>query len=579
MRKKTIDLTTEYAIKVLNGEKMVGKKEYLACKRHVEDMQNDDFEYYFDIKEAQKVINFANTLTIMEGVQEKPLKTRGFQNFILGSLMGWKHKETGFRRFRESYIQMGRQNGKSFLSGILVTYFSLFSGYKMGRVMLAATKQSQARIVYDEVKKFILSDKDLGELFKIKDHASEIHDKTSGTITTAIGRDTKSLDGFRSILGIVDELHAHKTNQIYKLIQDGQLGVDDALTSSITTAGFDLNSYCYNHYKFCEKVLTKTATKETLFIYIAEMDDDDDYSDPQNWAKANPFQLWNPDDTLNQKMIERMQEKYIEAQEKQGDEILNFKTKSLNEWVSFAGDGFVDLEAFERCGTDMTLEDMKGKEAFLGIDLSSGGDLTSIAFVFPLPDGQSFTHSHSFIPKAKLIEHERSDNAPYRTWVDQGFITVTDGGQGIRTDYKYIIQHIKDLIEKYEIELIQIGYDRHNAGAFLSDLEEFGVDLIDIIQSARNLNDATVDYQLTVKGGLTQYNKNDDLFKWSVGNATLTSNSFGEVKIEKQSAVKRIDAVDALIDAWKLYFTQREEDFDINESVDDWFKTINNKSI
>lgn len=324
------DRTTAYAKLVVSGGKIAGRSELLACRRHLDDIANKDLTYIFDKKAAEKHINIANTLTIGEGAEKKPLKTRGFQDFIIGSLFGWRKKHSKERRFREAYVQMGRQNGKSFIAGELGNDFAGFSGYQFGRIFCTATKQDQANIVWDEIDKFIESDDDLKELYKIRTHDRTITSRVTGTVIKAIGRDTKSADGFRSILAIIDEYHAHPTDQMYKLMLDGQITVDNALTIAITTAGFDLNSPCYKQYQFCKKVLEGTIKKESLFIFIAEMDKDDDIWSPKNWAKANPLHLWNADNTLNQNMLARMAEKAIDAKEKQGNDLVNFLTKSLN---------------------------------------------------------------------------------------------------------------------------------------------------------------------------------------------------------------------------------------------------------
>ena len=337
------DLTTEYAKKIISGKKICGRAEYLACKRHLNDMENKNFEYIFDVKQAERHIAIANTLTIGEG-SPKPLKTRGFQNFIIGSLFGWRKKRSKLRRFREGYIQMGRQNGKSFIAGELCNDFATFGGYNYGRIFCTATKQDQANIVWEDVQKFIESDSDLAELYTIRKYDHVITSRITGTVIKAIGRDTKSADGFKTILAIVDEYHAHPTNQMYKLVNDGQILVDNALTLAITTAGFNLNGPCYEQYQYCKKVLTGNVKKESLFIYIAEMDQDDDIWLPENWAKANPLYLWNDDDTINKQMVARMAEKAIDAKEKQGNELVNFQTKSLNRWVTYTGGALLDLE-------------------------------------------------------------------------------------------------------------------------------------------------------------------------------------------------------------------------------------------
>ena len=568
------DRTTAYAKKVVNGEILTGRTEYLCCKRHLEDMKRKDFEYIFDVEKAERAIDIANELTILEGTEPVKLKTRGFQNFIIGSLHGWRRKYSDKLRFREAYVQMARQNGKSFLSGTEINNWATFSGYVKGRIFCAATKQDQANIVWDEVEKFILADSCLSELYRIRRHDRTITSYVTGTEIKSLGRDTKSVDGFRSILSIIDEYHAHPTNQMYKLLLDGQISVNttgNALTLAITTAGFNLNGPCYEQYKFAKQILDGVVDKDSLFIYIAEMDVEDDIWDYKNWAKANPLLLWTEDDGYNMDAVKTLSEKAIDAQAKGGEDLNNFLTKSLNTWVEYTRDDFVDLGALKACESDMSLEDMIGKSFYLGIDLSSGGDLTSIALVFPV--GELFyVHSQSFMPFLRLEEHEKTDKAPYRIWVRQGQLILTDGGFGLKTDYKYIIQYLKELIDDYNLTCLACGYDPHNAGAFISDLDFLGCDLIEIGQSARSLNDATVDLRLAVESGQMVYSKDADLLRWSFANAKTTQNSFGEIKLYKEQSGDRIDPVDALVDAWKLAFINKDTiKYDADKDFDEWF--------
>lgn len=569
------DRTTEYARKVVSGRKVCGKAEYDACKRHLEDMERKDFPYIFDVAEAERHIDIANTLTIGEGMEARPLKTRGFQNFILGSLFGWRKKRSTLRRYREAYIQIGRQNGKSFLAGELCNDFATFSGYKHGRIICAATKQEQANIVWDEVYKFIESDPALAELYKVRKYDRLIRSLVTDTEIRAIGRDTKSADGFRTLLAVIDEYHAHPTAQMYKLMNDGQVNVDNALTIAITTAGFNLNGPCYEQYQFCKKVLSGNVEKDSLFIFITEMDEEDDPFEPRNWLKANPLYLWDENDEPNEKMIARMAEKAIDAKSKQGNELVNFLTKSLNQWVTYTGGALIDLDKWRACGTERGLEAMRGRECYLGIDLSSGGDLTSIALLFPLEADRVYIYSHSYMPERRLLEHIETDDAPYGIWKDAGLLTLTSGMYGIKTDYKHIISELKGLIEKYGLNIVECGYDNHNASAFLEDLESvLSCPLTVVQQSARSLNDPTRDFQLTVKAGLVEYEKNNALLTWSVVNAVISEpNSFGEIKIDKMTQTNRIDVVDAILDAWKIYFMEKgKEKFDGRSALMEWLE-------
>lgn len=571
------DRTTEYAKLVLSGQRICGRSEVLAAQRHINDMKDKGTEWIFDVKEAERHIDIANTLTIGEG-EAHALHTRGFQNFIIGSLFGWRKKRSDIRRYREAYVQVGRQNGKSFLAGTLANDFATFGGYQYGRIFCTATKQDQANIVWDEVAKFIQSDKDLAELYKIKTYDRTITSKVTGTTIKAIGRDTKSADGFRTILAIVDEYHAHPTNQMYKLMMDGQDMVKNALTIAITTAGFNLKSPCYEQYQFCKKVLEGVVQKDNLFVYIAELDEEDDIWKKENWAKANPLKLFLPDEvTLDDEKLAVVANKAIDAKEKQGEELVNFETKTLNQWVTYTGGALLDMAAWQAGGKPWTLADMKGREGYLGIDLSSGGDLTSISIVFPLGDDNVYIWSHSYMPELRLAEHIRSDDAPYGVWKNQGLITLTSGMYGIKTDYKYIIADLKRMIDEYNIDIIGCGYDAHNAAAFLADLEDvLSCDLTEVKQSARSLNDTTKDFQLSVKAGQVSYDKQNALLSWSATNAIISEpNSFGEIKVDKMTQTDRIDPIDAIIDAWKMWFLSKEDNVpDGEEALQMWLDSM-----
>lgn len=569
-----IDRVTKYAIDVVEGREIAGEYVKLACQRHLNDLEKSKlsvFKYEFDVEKALRIIEYAETLYIAEGEEKIQLQLYPFQAFILGSLNGWVEKGTGYRRFRTSYIQLGRQNGKSFINGILGTYYGNFDGYNYGQIYCTATKADQAKIVFNEMVKFINSDDDLKELFKVQEYKSTIICNITNSTIKALGRDTKSIDGFRPLLGIVDEYHAHKDNQMYKLLEGGIKKMKQALISVITTAGFDLNSPCYELYEYCKNLLKGVFSNETQFVYIAQMDEGDDIWEPTNWIKANPTLAFD------KAALENLVPVANTAKDMQGSTLRDFLTKQLNIWVQLTDDQYMkNFDAWKACGTDLTLEDFREHECYIGLDLSSGGDLTSLGVVIPYYlDGEKkyFVDSHSFIPARRIAEHIKTDNAPYDMWKMKGLLTVTETLGGIKTDYKYIISYLKDIIEKYSLKVKMICYDPHNADAFLNDIEELGYDSVMVVQSARNLNDPTVDFRLEVEAGNVSYNKENGLLTWSIANAKTVSNSFGEIKIDKDLRTKRIDPVDAIIDAWKMAMKD-EGTLNINEVTDDYLKMM-----
>lgn len=557
-----MDRVTAFAKSVVNKtfERRTGRLEYLACKRHLDDLERqgtENFPYIWDDEKAKNIIEFSETLTLAEGEEPLPLELYGFQDFMFGSWNGWVHKDTGYRRFRTSYIQVARQNGKSLGNAVPSLYYGNFDGYNYPQLYATATKEAQARIVLKECIKFINADEELSGtktakgLFTIKDYKAEVECNLTNGIIKALGRDTKSIDGFRPYFASVDEYHLHKDSQMYKLLSDGTKKLKQCLVSVITTAGFNINGPCKELYDYCVNILEGVVEDETQFIYIAQMDKDDDMWDERNWEKANP--LWTPE------TLTSLKADAIKAKQMQGEELRNFMTKSLNIWVQFSDSQYMNLDHWKSCASAKTLEDMRGKTCIAGLDLSSGGDLTSLALIFPydVEDIKKyFVHSHSFIPKNRVAEHIKSDSAPYDMWIRDKLLTVTETLGGVKTDYKYIISYLTKIIKEYELDLQIICYDPHNASAFLNDVEELGVDSLSITQSARNLNDATIDFKLEVEAGNVEYNENNKLLTWSVANAKTTSNSFGETKLDKDLQQKRIDPVDAIIDAWKVAMSQ-----------------------
>lgn len=566
-----MDRPTKYALSVIEGkiDRPVGKTELQASQRHIRDLDREgtpEFPYIWVPDKAQQIIDFAEELTLAEGEYPQPLHCAPFQDFVFGSWNGWVHKETGYRRFRTSYMQVARQNGKSLGNAVPSLYYGNFDGYQYPQVYATATKELQAKIVLKECYKFINADPELAGtktrkgLFTIKDYKSEIDCNLTNGLIKALGRDTDSIDGFRPYFGSVDEYHKHKTNQMYKLLVDGTKKLKQCLISVITTAGFDLTVPCYALYEYCKNILVGVVVDETQFVFICELDSEDikkqdGIYDESVWPKANP--LWTPE------TLTSLRADVIKAREMQGDELRNFMTKSLNIWVQHTDTQYIPPEHWQKCASDTTLDDMRGRECYLGLDLSSGGDLTSGVLEFRLDPDKYYIHSHSFIPIKRVEEHMQTDHVPYNMWIRDNLLTVTETLGGVKTDYKYILAYYSNLIEEYDLKLKGIGYDPHNADAFLSDLENFGVDCVLITQSARFLNDPTDDFRLEVEAGNVIYDKHNRLLSWSIVNAKTVKNSFGEIKIDKESQTKRIDPVDAVICSHKLAMRIKPKGIDI----------------
>ncbi len=569
------DRVTEHAERVVSGQELSGRLHFLACKRHLDDLakqRSPDFPYYWDADAADDVLNYAETLTIAEGDAPKPLKLIDSQAFDIGCTFGWKKSVNNKRRFRRRYKSVARQQGKTLENGIMGTYIAAFGGYHYGKLFTVATKKRQARLAWEEMSKFIQIDPDLGEFFKIKDYKSLIECTATYCTIEALSKEAGLDDGFRGIYSSIDEIHQHKDNKIYKALYNGTRSLPETLVSMITTRGDRLNSFCKEMDDYAIRILEGAATAEDFFVDIYAMDPDDDPMDSTKWIKANPFTCAPGNDEY----FKTLQADAQTARDMGGSDLRDFLTKSLNLWVENTDDSFIDSDKWQKCGSDRTLDDFRGRKCWVGLDLSSGGDLTTIALEFE-DEGRYYIYSHSFMPRGRIEEHIETDLAPYDLWEQMELITVTGGAGDFKNDYKFIIKHLAELREDYDLEFSAIGIDPHNADGILSDLEEFGCPVIVVTQSARALNDATCDIQLLVKSESVEYNRNNELLTWSFMNAKVVRNSFDEIKVDKRPGqkFKRIDPVDAVIDAHTCAIKQRtEEVVDIDTEMANYLKLM-----
>lgn len=583
-----LDRVTDYAREVVRtgrypdtGQRC-GLLHILACKRHLKDLERqrtDAFPYYWDADAAQRVLDYAETLTLSEGAEPKPLQLMGCQAFDIGCTFGWKKTVNGCRRFRRRYKSISRQQGKTMENGIIGPYIAGFSGYNLGKLFTVATKKRQARLAWEEMAKFVEADKDLkydkiknpDGYFDVKDYKALIIAKNTGCTIEALSREAGLDDGFRAIFASIDELHQHRDNGVYKAIYNGTRSLAETLISMITTRGKKLQSFCKEMDDYAVKVLKGLTTAEDFFIDIYCLDEGDDLWDEENWPKAAPFTCADPE------RLAQLRQDAQTARDMGGMELADFICKMLNMWVKNTDDQFIDPDAWKACGSKRTLADIVAagyRDCWVGLDLSSGGDLTTLALELPTEPGRFYIHSHSFMPRGRLEEHIETDLAPYDVWEQAGLITVTGGASDYMNDYKFIVKYLADLREQFGLNFLGIGIDPHNAAGVMQDLEAFGCPVVTITQSARNLNDATVAVQLLTKGGQLEYDETDELLTWSMTNAAIVRNSFEEIKVDKKpgNRYKRIDPVDALIDSHALMLTTTagEPDIPVSEALDQY---------
>lgn len=554
---RVIDRTTKYAREVLAGNIVACELVKLACKRHIDDLKKSKtkaFQYKFDVELAERNLDFFNLLQHSKGeLAGQQIKLELWQCFRIGCVFGWIEKETGLRRFREAYNQVPRKNGKSTeASGIGLDLMTI-DGEQGAEIYSAATKKDQARIIFDEAKRMVQASSFIKKHINI--YQTNMNMPMTNSKFEPLSSDANSLDGLNIHGGIIDELHAHKTREVYDVLVTATGARRQPLIWIVTTAGFNTNGICYEKYEYSVKVLKGVIQDDRFFCYIATADEGDDPFNELTWYKANP----NLGVSCS---VEDLRTKAKQAREIPAA-LTNFMVKHLNMWVN-AETAWMNMQKYKECeeenvGFDISL--LEGERCFCGVDLSATTDITSVNLEFPLHDGRYAWLNHCFLPEDGILDKERRDKVPYTAWAREGYITLTPGPT---IDYDWIQSYIMEMASKYKIE--EIDYDPWNATQFANNLMNEGFECVEIRQGFKTLSEPIKDIEkLILERKLITFN--NPVLRFAFSNAVPSMDPAGNIKLDKSKASKRIDPVIAGVTSHVRGMLHEHINLDVNSHV------------
>lgn len=527
-------LTTWYAEQVVKGKIIASKKVKLACKRHLNDLKRQgtkEFPWIFDEEKGHRPIKFIETFCRPSKGNFQSLVAQAWQHFIIGSLYGWVHKDTGLRRFKEGLVFVGRKNGKSTMVSGLANYGCSKDGEKGADVYLLANSMKQARVIFEECQKMIWSSHLLFKHFRVLRDAIH-YDKTFSKIEPQAS-DSEKLDGLNAHLAIFDEIHEYKDYKLINVIKNSTGARRQPLILYITTAGYQLDGPLVDYYSKAADVLDGVIEDERSFYFIAEVDEGDDIEDPKNWIKANPNIGVTLDlDTLIEEWNAR---KHIPAERN------DFITKRLNVFVKSDEQSFLDYEVIKRNDKTIDIEKLVGMPCIGGFDLSQTEDFTSACLEFWLDTREIFVLSHSWIPRKKVIAD--NEKIPYHEWEKEGLLTICEGDY---VEYEKVLNWFIEQSKRFCIELIT--YDPANAFRLVKDLENYGFKTEVVRQGAITLSPALKDVKELFLDGKVIFN-NNRLFRWYINNVKLVEDRNGNWLPKKQNRYRKIDGFMAFLNA------------------------------
>ncbi|HIF9075730.1 TPA: terminase large subunit [Photobacterium damselae] len=576
----------EYAVLVVNKEKTACKYIVKACQRFLDDFDRvDDINFRYSFKKAIKVLKFyATCVTHVKGSNRttgKIIELMDWHCFILINIFGWqvplfevepetgepKYTEAGdkipvlddgqqvwVRRFRTVYAEVARKNAKSTLSSGIGLYMTGFDGEGGAEVYSAATTRDQARIVFDDAKKMINNSKLLKRrLGAVK---LNIHQVATESKFEPLSADANTLDGLNIHCGIVDELHAHKTRDVWDVLETATGSRDQSLILAITTAGTILDGICYEIRDYAKQVILKTGGLEddSFFGVIYTLDDDDDPFDEKVWFKSNPglgiSKSWDD--------IRRLAKK---AKSKP-DAIANFKTKHLNIWVR-NGAAWLKEGMWESCAMASSVV---GDRCVIGIDLADKLDLCAAVKVRQSSANlkKVSVYVKFWLPEGRLDECSSQMKQIYKKFSDAGFLELLPGTV---IDHDEIEEDLKAWADGENLECF--AFDPWKSNHLTKNLEKGGYPVIEVGQSVKNLSQVMKETQAAIYSGDIEHEHNGAM-EWMMSNLVVEPDRNGNIFPRKESAENKIDGPVAMFTAMnRLILGGGEGNYDLTWYDDD----------
>jgi len=435
----------------------------------------------------------------------------------------------------------------STISSAIGLYMAFMDGEGGAEVYSVATTRDQAKIgdqakiVFNDAQAMARRTPPLLSRKGVSVLAHNINQVETASKFEALSAEGNSLDGLNVHLGIIDELHAHKTRIVFDVIETATGAREQSILWLITTAGSNRAGICYEQRTYLTKILNNVIEDDTYFGIIYSIDEGDDWTDSKIWEKANPNYGVSifPDD------IERLCAKAQSMPTAQN----NFLTKRLNVWVN-ADTSWMDMLSWDACAdTTLDIADFEGDPCWVALDLASKVDMAAMMTLFR-KDGVYYVFGKYYLPEETI---ESSGNSQYQGWDIQGLLTATPGNV---IDFEYIENDLKELAARFEV--LSVPYDPHQATQFAVRMNQEGMPMVEVRPNVLNFSEPMKELEALVLNKKLVHN-GDPILTWMISNTVCHLDVKDNIYPRKERPENKIDGVVALIMALNRALTVEEQ--------------------
>ena len=569
------DRVSAYAHAVLAGDIVAGPDVRNACKRHLNDRDTAALRgLVWDQDAADRAIGFFEDVLCLNGgeYEGEPFLLAPWQAFVVGSLFGW-YTDDGYRRFRIAYIETGKGSGKSPLVGGIGLYGLVADGEQRAEVYAAATKRDQAMILFRDAVSMVNMSPALSRRLVQSGRDEKVWNlfyPGTNSFFRPISSD-EGQSGPRPHIGLLDEVHEHKTATAVNMMRAGTKNRRRAMIVMITNSGSDKNSVAGQYHDLGKRVCAGQADNDTLFAFICSLDKGDDpFKAESCWAKANPSLDWIPEG----KSDGIPGRKYLREQvaEARGLPAKESIVRRLNfcEWTQ-ADSPWIGWDVWSQAEERVPMRLLRDRPAVAGLDLSSTTDLTSFVLLFAPVESDPHWRllPYFWIPDHELEERERRDRVPYGVWIKDGHLETTPGRAISKL---HVLRRLQTICAYFDVRAI--GYDRwriedlqqlmleHDVslpemlpfGQGFKDMgpavDEFERRLLGLPQNGEVIDLAADQYELLPSQTAdveTLRHDGNPVLTWNAGNAVTVADPAGNRKVDKAKSIGRIDGIVAAV--------------------------------
>ena len=537
-------IAEQYAEDIRAGKIVACELVRLAVERYFRDLERTDGDYFFNRKYPEHCIAFIQNLRLWEdpwsGV---PFILDPWQQFMIWQMLGWRRGGmNGPLRFNMVYLEIPRKNGKTTFGSAMELYHALF-GDKGGQVYSAATKRDQAKIPFKDCVNMIKKTPGLQAFFKIRRNDIEV--PRNNTTIVPLSADYGTLDGLNASFALIDELHAHKTDDLVNVIKTSTGSRESWQILEITTAGTNTEGVCYDHRKHSINVLRGVVDDERWLGMIYTLDDGDNYRDPATWIKANPsLGRAKRYDYVENEVKEALLRPSYESTVLRYD--FNVWTQATRAWIT--DDTYMDTVA------DMP-DNLRELPAHGGLDLASTRDFTSLTLLFDdQVNDRRYRRTWFWIPADTMDDRIQRQLVSWSAWVKDGHLKLTPGNV---QDDRTIAADIISICKQYKV--LGISYDRYAAHTGVAqDIMAEGINMRPMPQSITYMSEPTKMLERMILQR-TLVNDTNPVFRWQLQNVSLFVDANDNIKVLKHKSNDKIDGVVSAINAVAEWMTHRQE--------------------